>query len=120
MMKAKELSAMLYPESLVRSKEVVMFDFNTYLSGEVRHLTFQKSLNHGLWQDSMRQQEVNTIEKRLGKYIKSGWLSDLPNTILFHLGLWKQHILSPREERLQANQPLTALGSKTSENHQSG
>jgi hypothetical protein len=120
MMKPNRLSAMLYPEHLIRLKESAMFDYNSHISGEIRRLTFQKSTNHGMWQDSIWQPQTNKPEIRPGKNVKGGWLSNLSNAVLLHIGLWKQHILSSHEDRLQADQSLTVLGTKTSENRQSG
>ena len=97
-----------------------MIDFNSYLSGEVRHLAFQKSTNRGMWQDAMRQQQADEIENRLGKSTKSSRLVDLSNTVLHQFSNWKQNILTPHEDPLKAERRLMALGNKVPANRHPG
>jgi len=67
-----------------------MYDFNNYLSGEIRHLTFQKSNQHANWQESVKQKRAADIENRLGEYFRYNLLVNLIRSLIFQSGPWKR------------------------------
>ncbi len=86
-----------------------MYDFNNYLSGEIRHLAFQKSDRQATWQDSVKQKRALDIQARLGKYIHVNFLAH-----------WIKALVSQTSQARRAQQPSTSLITNLPSHHKAG
>ena len=67
-----------------------MIDNYTYLSGELRHLAFRKETEHSTWQEAIKQQRVNDIENRLGKFTNYSSLTNRAKALVFQFNQWRR------------------------------
>jgi len=96
-----------------------MFDFNSYFSGEVRHLAFRKTAEHATWQEAIRQQQTADIENRLCKVYKNNLLVALSKALL-HPFILKRSASASYVDRVQAQQQPAALAANLPSHHKAG
>ena len=67
-----------------------MFDYYSYLNGEIRNLAFFKSSKPSTWQDAVKQKQASDIETRLTTFISPSWLDAFSKAISFPFDQWRR------------------------------
>ena len=71
-----------------------MFDFNTYVSSEIRHMAFRKANEQANWQEAVKVQRLTDAENNLGAFARYNLLANIARTFFQHQPWRRAHHLS--------------------------
>jgi Mn-containing catalase len=71
-----------------------MFDFNTFVSDEIRHLAFRKASEQANWQEAIKEARVSDAEFNLGAFSRYNFVTNLARTLFQHQPWRRAHHLS--------------------------